>query len=127
MPILDVEIVVPTGLRLDPGLAPNVAEAAGQIFGTPAGETWVKLRILSYQFYAEDGAPPADNEWPVFVTVLKASITEPEALEGEVVHLTTEIARIYRRPRETIHILYLPEGAGRMAFGGRLVTEKRAS
>ncbi len=123
MPILHVEIVVTTGLRLDPGLTPNIAEAAGQIFGTPAGGTWVKLHTLSYEFYAQDGAPAQDKEWPVFVTVLKAKIPEPEALEREVIHLTTEIARICRRPRESIHILYLPEGTGRMAFGDRIVAE----
>ena len=123
MPILDVEVVVPTGLRLDPGLTPKIAEAAGQIFGTPAGGTWVKLRTLSYEFYAEGGSPTQDNEWPVFVTVLKAKIPEPAALEREVIHLTTEIARICRRPRESVHILYLPEGVGRMAFGARIVAE----
>ena len=56
MPISEVKIVVPTGLRLDPGLTANIAAAAGQIFGTPAGGTWVKLHPLSYEFYAEDGA-----------------------------------------------------------------------
>ena len=123
LPILDVEIVVPTGLRLDAGLAPSIAEAAGQAFGTPAGGTWVKLRTLSYEFYAEDGGPPPDNGWPVFVTVLKAKMPEPDALEREVIHLTTEIARICRRPRESVHILYLPEATGRMAFGGRIVSD----
>ena len=58
MPISEVKIVVPTGLRLDPGLTANNAEAAGQLFGTPAGGTWVKLHTLSYEFYAEDGAQP---------------------------------------------------------------------
>ena len=81
MPVLDVEIVDPTGLRLDPGLAPNVAEAAGQIFGTLAGETWIKLRTLSYQFYTEDGDPTADNVWPVFVSVLLVGLT-PARLWG---------------------------------------------
>ena len=123
MPILDVEIVVPSGLRLDAGLAPSIAEAAGQVFGRAGDGTWVKLRTLSYEFYAEDPVQAEDIGWPVFVTVLKARMPEPEALEREVIHLTTEISRVCRRPRESIHILYLPEGAGRMAFGGRIVSE----
>jgi len=65
LPILDVEIVVPTGLRLDVGLGPDIVEAAGQFFGTPAGGTWVKLRTLSYEFYAENGGPTRDAGWPV--------------------------------------------------------------
>ena len=83
----------------------------------------MKLHTLSYEFYAEDGSPATDRAWPVFVSVLKARIPEPAALEREVIHLTTEIARVCRRPRESIHILYQPEGAGRMAFGGRIVAE----
>ena len=117
-----MEIVIPTGLRLDAGLAPSIAEAAGQIFGTPAGGTWVKLHPLPYEFYAENGSQLAENAWPVFVTVLKAKLPEPEALEREVCLLTAEIARLCRRPQESVHILYLPEGTGRMAFGGKLVT-----
>ena len=42
-------------------------------------------------------------------------------LQTEVDRLTAAIAQICDRPAENVHIIYLPEGAGRIAFGGKVI------
>jgi phenylpyruvate tautomerase PptA (4-oxalocrotonate tautomerase family) len=39
----------------------------------------------------------------------------------EAERLTRAIAPILNRPPENVHILYEPDGAGRVSFGGKLV------
>jgi len=53
--------------------------------------------------------------------VLKAKLPEVEHLRVEVDKLTASIARVTERPVENVHVLYLPRGAGRISFGGKLV------
>lgn len=57
----------------------------------------------------------------MFVSVLKARLPEIEDLRVEVEKLTAAIAGIMERPVESVHVLYLPSGAGRISFGGKLV------
>jgi phenylpyruvate tautomerase PptA (4-oxalocrotonate tautomerase family) len=117
MPIVDLEIVG-DGTR---GAAQAVADALGDIFGTDPGRTWVRIRSLPADAYAENRSTLAANELPVFVTVLKAEMPEGAALEAEVAAITEAIARIASRPAERVHVAYAPPAAGRQAFGGRLV------
>lgn len=121
MPILDVEIVVPPGEVLDPGLARVLADRAGEVLGMPSGRTWVRLRTLPRDRYAENGGGPPAGVCPVFVTVLKARFPTPEELPDEVSRLTTAVAKACQRPGANVHVLYLPEARGRIAFGGNLV------
>lgn len=59
MPILDVEIVVPANCQLPDGLSAQLADAAGDVFGSLPGRTWVKLLALSQEQNAENcGGPP---------------------------------------------------------------------
>ena len=74
------------------------------------------------EHYAEDGGVP-EGVYPVFVSVLKARWPAPEARQGEVDRLTAAVAEASHRPAENVHLFYQPEGAGRVAFGGRLVPE----
>jgi hypothetical protein len=60
--------------------------------------------------------------YPVFVTVLKSRIPEGSALEDEIAKLTQVIAKVLNRPEANVHIFYQPDGAGRVAFGGKLVS-----
>lgn len=124
MPILEVEIVVSASEHVDAGLAPALAEAAGEVLGTSPGRTWVRLRKLSLQDYAEQGGGPPAGTRPVFVTVLKARHPQHGELEAEVARLTQAIARVCGRPAENVHLIYAPHGAGRVAFGGTLVPEE---
>lgn len=121
MPILDVEIVQSPGEEADTGLAEALADAAGAVFDSPAGRTWVKLRTIAAEQYAENGGGPPAGIRPVFVTVLKAN-WKGEEVGQEVGRLTEVIAEICGRPAENVHVLYAPPAAGRIAFGGRLVT-----
>ncbi len=120
MPVLDVEIVARPDETLKEDLARRIADLAGEVFQTEPGRTWVKLRLLSAEQYAENGGPP-EGVYPVFVSVLKSQLPRQEEMAAEVSSLTRAIARACRRPQENVHVLYLPAASGRMAFGGRLV------
>lgn len=121
MPILEIEIVLKDGETLAPTLACALADAAGQVFGSPPAGTWVRLRGLPGQQYAENDSPPGPH--PVFVSVLKARMASAEATQAEVSRLTPLIAKLCDRPAENVHIIYQPEGFGRAAFGGELLSE----
>lgn len=122
MPILDIEIIMKPGEMIAEGLAREIADAAATIFGARARSTWVKVRGIDAAQYAENGAEPSDEVCPVFVSILKARLPSAEDLRREVERLTPAIAAICGRLPENVHIIYLPEGAGRVAFGGRVVS-----
>lgn len=121
MPILDIEVVRHPGETLDHKLVVDLANRAGEIFGSPAGSTWVKLRSLSQENYAENGSNSTVDCFPVFVSVLIARFPSPEKMQIEVAKLTAAIAKVCARPEENVHIIYLPEGAGRVSFGGIII------
>lgn len=121
MPILDVEIVVDEDELIPDKLAGRLADAAGKVFGSPAGQTWIRLRRLSRTDYAEnEGGPPAGVR-PVFATVLKRRLPDQEEMANECRALTRAIASLLNRPAENVHLFYLPDGVGRVSFGGILV------
>ncbi len=121
MPILEIEVVLRPEETLPPTLAAACADSAAAVFGASPGRTWVRLRTLPDGHYAEDhGGPPLDVH-PVFVTVLHAHRPKGEALTAEVQRLTNAIAAASGRPADQVHVLYQPDAAGRMAFGGQLV------
>jgi len=121
MPILDVEAVLLEDEAIASNWAEEIAAAAGEIFHAPPGRTWVRIRGLPRSHYAEDGTGDSLGLRPVFVSVLKAQLPEIENLRVEVEKLTTAVARIIGRPMENVHVLYLPQGARRISFGGKLV------
>ena len=120
MPILNVEIVIRPGEHFSPELAMNLADHAGQIFDSAPGHTWVTVQFISRENYAENNSP-SDDSFPVFVSILKAKLSSTDSLQAEADRLTPVIARLCSRPQENVHIIYLPEGAGRVAFGGKLL------
>jgi hypothetical protein len=58
---------------------------------------------------------------PVFVSILKANLPDEAVMAREVEALTTAVAQLCDRPPENVHIIYLPSGNGRVAFGGQIV------
>jgi len=119
MPILDVDYIGPVADNVRRALARRIADAAGVVLGSPARGTWVRMRFVSADEYAEnEGAEP--GVWPVFVHVLGAEPPEGEALATEARRLTEAIAAACARPAENVHLVYAPPGGGRVAFGGRL-------
>lgn len=117
MPILRVEVVGdPAADRA--GLASRLAAAAGDVLASPPQGTWVRVSVLPAGDYAENGGgPPGDL--PVFVHVTKRSLGG--GIEGEARALAEAIGRVCERDPDRVHVIYEPAGAGRVAFGGRLV------
>jgi phenylpyruvate tautomerase PptA (4-oxalocrotonate tautomerase family) len=121
MAILDLEIVLRPDELLAPGLAGDLAERCGEVLDSPPGNTWVKLHSVPREHYAENGGGPPEGVYPVFVSVLKARLPAPEALSTEVARLTAAVARGTGRSAEHVHVVYLPAGGGRVAFGGKVL------
>lgn len=121
MPIVDVELVVTPGPAAAGDPARALADALGRIFKTSPGRTWVKLRELPAEAYAENESAPAPGELPVFVTVLHARPPEGPARDAEVLAVTQAVAAWCGRPPQLVHVQYAPPAAGRQAFGGILV------
>lgn len=119
MPILTVEIVTRTDEYIRPELAQELVDRTGEIFGSAPGTTWVKLYLIAQENYAENITTSEDIS-PVFVSILKTKLPSPDILQVEVTKLTVAIAQICNRLEEYIHVIYLPEGAGRVAFGGKV-------
>ncbi len=122
MPILTVEIVVEEGEEIAPNLTGAIADAAGAIFGSAPGRTWVRLHVLPAGRYAENDIAPDAMPSPVFVSVLKAEPPASDALVRESMQLATALAALCGRPVENVHIFWEPAAHGRVAFGGKLVT-----
>lgn len=122
MPILDIEIILKPGEELAPGLARGLADRLGEVFGAAPLTTWVKVRSIPAEQFAENKMDFAQATYPVFVAVLKTKLPSPEQMPYEISQLTPLIAHLCSREPEHVHILYLPEGSGRIAFGGSLQT-----
>lgn len=121
MPILEVELVLRPDEQLSGDLTASIANAAAEVFRSRPGRTWVKLRTLAPEAYAEDADGLPLEVYPVFVSVLKAEIPPADELATEIAGLTRAIAAACDRPSQNVHIRYEPAVSGRMAFGGRLV------
>jgi phenylpyruvate tautomerase PptA (4-oxalocrotonate tautomerase family) len=121
MPIIDIEIVIASGESPEINLAAKLADRIGEVLGLPTGSIWVKLSIISSSNYAENGAEVAPDAYPIFVTILKRQLPHPEIIHGEVTRLTNAIAEVCHRQPENVHIIYEPDGKGRVAFGGKIV------
>ncbi|MBK6506550.1 MAG: hypothetical protein IPG02_13005 [Ignavibacteria bacterium] len=119
MPILSVEIVTRPDEQLRPELAAELSDRTGEVFGSAPGTTWVKVVLIPEEHYSENDCTSGSIH-PVFVSVLKEKLPSPESMQAEVAKLTEVIAQICARPLENVHIIYLPEAAGRIAFGGKL-------
>lgn len=121
MPIVDVELVVEPNHTLSVGLAQSLADAVGRTLNSPSGQTWVRMRVLAREHYAENESLLESTDLPVFIRVLKRALPERAALALEIAALTSSIAKATGRNPASVHIEYAPAAAGRVSFGGRLV------
>jgi phenylpyruvate tautomerase PptA (4-oxalocrotonate tautomerase family) len=122
MPIVDVELVCTPGAGDAEVSARSLADALGHVFGSPPGSTWVRLHALARGAYAENGVELGAAAGPAFVTVLHAHPPSGAELAAEVTAITHAAAACLRLPPDSVHVEYAPSGAGRLAFGGRIVT-----
>ena len=127
MPIVDVEVVCQTAAAKRLPSASGLASALGRAFVSAPGRTWVRVRALDASCYAENDAPVAIAELPVFVTVLRATLPIGAALQTEVASVTQAVAARVEREAERVHLSYAPAGVGRQAFGGHLVQRAAAN
>ncbi len=118
MPILEVRLV---GDSAAPDLARRIADAAGGVLGSPPRGTWVTIELVPPVRYAESGGAEPGVA-PVFVRVLLRDGAPREGLADQVTALCRAIATCCGRPAENVHLIYEPAAAGRVAFGGNLVS-----
>lgn len=121
MPIVTVELVADPDRPLGVNLAQSLADAVGRALNSPPGQTWIRLRSLRREEYAENDVHVDAPELPVFVAILERQPPTGAALLAEVSALTHAIADTVGRPTACIHIEYAPAAAGRISFGGKLV------
>lgn len=121
MPVVTIEIVGAVERTREEDLAQSLADAVGDVFRSPPGQTWVRVRSLARDGYAENAAPVDASGLPVFVTILKRQAPGGAQLLAEVAAVTEAIAQVIGRPASCVHVEYAPSAAGRLAFGGTLV------
>lgn len=121
MPIVDVEIVLRPGETIHTEVLAELANELGEILQSPRGATWIKLRELPANHYAENGGTPA-GVYPIFLSILRAKLPAADKMEREVEKITGAVAQIFGRSSENILLIYQPEGRGRVAFGGKIVS-----
>jgi phenylpyruvate tautomerase PptA (4-oxalocrotonate tautomerase family) len=121
MPIVDLEIVGEGTAEGSAPYAKALANALGTVFGTPPGRTWVRVRFLARDAYAENETTLSSEDLPVFVTVLHARPPLGEALSLEAKAITVAVSKCLACPEERVHVQYAPAALGRQAFGGRFV------
>ena len=121
MPIVDIELVCQTDAEFSAISARALADTLGRAMASEAGHTWVRLRFLDSQAYAENEVAVDAADLPVFVTVLQAKLPAIPELAAEVKVITAAVVACVGRSPERVHVQYAPAAAGRQAFGGRLV------
>ena len=121
MPVVEIEVICQSETEFAKVAARPLADALGQAFGSAPGHTWVKLRYLSSQQYAENETVVQASELPVFVSVLHAHLPQSEALAGQAKAITLAVAQCLGRTPDCVHVQYAPAAAGRQAFGGTAV------
>ena len=121
MPIVDIEIVLKPDETLANEMVSELADRLGVIFGSPKNGTWVKVHQIAAHHYAENQGKEPDA-YPIFVSVLKSRLPALDTVQKEVDAITDIVAKICHRPPGFVHVMYQPEGKGRIAFGGKVVT-----
>ncbi len=121
MPIVDIELLQDESPdTMAPDLPQRIADGLGEVFETEPAQTWVKVRYHQRAHYAENHSILPDETKPVMVKILKREIPSPDALEEEARKVAETVATICKCPVVNVHVLYEPQGLGRIAFGGVL-------
>jgi phenylpyruvate tautomerase PptA (4-oxalocrotonate tautomerase family) len=119
MPILFVDLVVRPGERAPASAARVLADLAGEMYGSQPGDTWVTVREIPAEGYAENHSPDGVY-FPAIIHVLRMRLPDKFALAAEAARLAEMAGQALGRPADNVHIIFEPSGGGRVAFGGRL-------
>lgn len=123
MPIVQLELVIRGNFeRISGDTLQGLADELGEYFQTDRAATWVKVDYLPFEQYAENQAELGGEVKPTLVYVLKYRLPPRDRLAQEAKDLARIVARRLQRPEENTHIIFEPDGVGRVAFGGELVT-----
>lgn len=123
MPIVDIQVVaatVPDPEVIGKEKLQILTDALGSLFGGGPGSTWVRLRSIDQDSYAESHMAQGTWPAPTFVSVLRMELPEPDALRREMKEVAEIVAQTLGRPLENVHVLYEPGARGRIGFGGVL-------
>ena len=122
MPIITVQYVdIGNRAELEDGVCQQLADALGAVLQSEPGGTWVKLNRIDESEYAENDTTLDSSVQPTLVEVLKRTPGDEESLASEAEVIADVVSSVMQRPRQNVHVIYLPQGAGRVAFGGKLV------
>lgn len=77
--------------------------------------------MLGADEYTESQSLTDESVLPVFVAMLHANQPEGTSVLVEIASPTNAVAACLGKPGQCVHIEYAPAGAGRIAFGRRLV------
>ncbi|MFT5012745.1 MAG: hypothetical protein ACI9HY_001887 [Planctomycetaceae bacterium] len=119
MRIVSIEAVLSRDKVFSREAIQQVADDLGRYWQTSTGQTWVKVRYLPSGQYAKNGSGSVPQ--PTFVEVLQRQLPAQEPLVSQVSEIPQIVSEALSRRAENVHIIYLSEGAGRVAFGGELV------
>ena len=125
MPIVTIQAVVAESeQKYAADTIQKLADSLGEIFESDPSSTWIKMIYLDRNQYAENDAVIEEAVRPTFVDILKRYLPDHDSLSTEAQRVADAVAQILTRPRENVHIVYLPPGMGRVAFGGNLLREQ---
>jgi phenylpyruvate tautomerase PptA (4-oxalocrotonate tautomerase family) len=119
VPMVEVELI--SNEEPGPGLADLLADQIGLALQAAEGSTWVRLRVVRRDHYGESGGPLGDSVKPVFVTITSRHQPAREQFAEVVEQITSAVARATGHPRQNVHVIFAPDAAGRVAFGGHVV------
>lgn len=123
MPIVQLDLVIrDESEKIEPEVLQKLVDELGAHFGSEKAGTWIKLGYINAEHYAENGVTLDSSVRPTLVEVLKYELPDERQLSQEAGQLADIVARNLGRPKENTHVLYAPQGKGRVAFGGKLVT-----
>lgn len=120
MPLVEIEIIG-TSRIANSKLTRQLADALGEIMGSPPAGTWVRLKTLPYGQYAENGTNRPLGRKAVFVTITHRKLPPRVQLRRQSADISRIVGRLCKRPAAHVHVICEAAGAGRIAFGGKLI------
>lgn len=121
MPIVNIQLVIEDTDSIADGVVQALADRLGELFGSDPGGVWVKVSCLPRSQYAENRSCLSSAIKPTFVEILHRRLPETPELAQQADRVADVVAAVLGRAKENTHVLFLPEGAFRVAFGGKLL------